>query len=272
MTINEHKKYSNNEKKIKFAIGIMFVIPIIYCLFLIYDKSNVSLKTNNIKVNLGVNAKEEIFVREIEGNTYSSEELNIMGYQDFDYAQAMSFVLNKAKASSYGIDGMDLNGLTLKEHLVNLNTVCYLENINPGVALAQQVLETSIYEYKYMTTTSDGQVVEKKSVVKPSDYNFAGIGAVDSGKTCNSFSNDYEGQLAQIQHLKAYASTEPLNTELVDPRFGFVTRGKASTVAGLSKAWASNENYGNKIAQLYTDLMNHVIDEDLIKEYKDKTF
>lgn len=230
------------------------------------------IKTSTVvKVNVA-NAKEEVFVREVNGSTYNADTLSIMGYEPLDYAQAMSFVLTKAKSSPYGIDEMNFNGITLEEHIVNLNKVCYLEDINPGVMLAQQVLETSIFIYKYKTTSPSGEVVERKSVVKPSDYNFAGIGAVDSGNSCNSFKDNYEGQLAQAQHLKAYASTEDLNTELVDPRFEYVKRGKATTVAGLSKAWASNENYGEHITNLYTELLNHKVDEDLVKEYKNKIY
>lgn len=230
------------------------------------------IKTSTVvKVNVE-SAKKQVFVREVSDSTYSADSLSIMGYEPLDYAQAISFVLTKAKSSPYGIEGMDFNDMTLEEHIINLNKVCYLEDINPGVMLAQQVLETSIFTYKYKTTSANGEVVEIKSVVKPSDYNFAGIGAIGDGKSCNSFKDNYEGQLAQAQHLKAYASTEDLNTELVDPRFQYVERGKATKVAGLSKEWANNEVYGEHITSLYTDLLNHKVDEDLVKEYSDKIY
>ena len=52
-------------------------------------------------------------------------------------------------------------------------------------------------------------------------------------------------QLAE--HLKAYASLEPLVQDTVDPRFRFVTRGIAPLVDQLSGRWSSDPNYGQKI-------------------------
>lgn len=224
-----------------------------------------------VKVDVA-SPKKEVFIREVDGSTYNEESLNIMGYEPLDYAQAMSFVLTKAKSSPYTIEDMDFNGITLEEHIVNLNKVCYLENINPGVMLSQQVLETSIFIYKHQKPDKNGNIIDAKSVVKPSDYNYAGIGAVDKGNGCNSFKDNYEGQLAQAQHLKAYASTDELNTPLVDPRFKYVERGKAKTLSGLSEEWASNKVYGEHIARLYTELMNHEIDEELVKKYQHKIY
>ena len=49
-----------------------------------------------------------------------------------------------------------------------------------------------------------------------------------------------------MQHLKAYASTEPLKGECVDPRFKYVARGCAEVVEWLGqkenlqgKGWAT---------------------------------
>ena len=243
----------NGKKICTLIIGVTLIAGSIVVGVLNSTKDSTVVKSN---VNT---SKQNVFVREVDGSTYNEHTLNIMGYEPFDYAQAMSFILSQAKLSSHGIDGMNFNGITLEEHIINLNNVCYLEDVNPNIMLAQQMLETGYYGYV-------------GSVVTPSDYNFAGIGAIDSGNGCNGFKDNYEGQLAQAQHLKAYASTEDLNTELVDPRFEFVERGKATTVAGLSKAWASNENYGEHITKLYTDMLNHEVDEDLVRQYKDKIY
>lgn len=76
-----------------------------------------------------------------------------------------------------------------------------------------------------------GQVSEEQC-------NFAGIGAVNSGGAGASFSSVREGVRAQVQHLKAYASTDQLENECVDPRFDLVERGVATTLTGLNGRWA----------------------------------
>ncbi|MEL7244228.1 MAG: cell wall hydrolase, partial [Cyanobacteria bacterium J06573_2] len=58
------------------------------------------------------------------------------------------------------------------------------------------------------------------------------------------------GVRAHIQHLKAYASLEPLAQENVDPRFRFVTRGIAPLVTDLSGRWEADLQYGDKIVAL----------------------
>lgn len=243
----------NGKKICTLIIGVTLITGSIFAVTLKTSKNSTVVKINT------TTTKQSAFVREVDGITYGAEDLNIMGYEPLDYVQTMSFILSKAKLSSHGINGMDFNGMTLEEHIVNLNNVCYLEDVNPNIMLAQQILETGIYGYV-------------GSVVKPSDYNYAGIGALDKGSGCNTFKDNYEGQLAQAQHLKAYASTEPLNTELVDPRFEYVKRGKATTVAGLSQAWASNPDYGKDIARVYSELFNHETNEGLVREYKDKIY
>ena len=70
----------------------------------------------------------------------------------------------------------------------------------------------------------------------------------------NSFDTPQLGIRAQIQHLKAYASTEDLKNECIDPRFKYVARGYAEYVEWLGqkenpvgKGWAAGAGYGAKI-------------------------
>lgn len=206
---------------------------------------------------------------------YTADNISIMGFSELDYMKAMSFILTKGSESPYGIEAINFNGLTIEEHLANLNAAAYCENIDPIVMLCQQILETSIYMYKCKTPDEDGNMIDKISVVKASDYNFAGIGATDGDgrKNVNSFLSNAEGQLAQAQHLKAYASDEDVNTILVDRRFNHVeNRGDANTISGLSARWASNEGYGNHIARLYNQYLEHDTDTELVKKYYGKKF
>ena len=51
------------------------------------------------------------------------------------------------------------------------------------------------------------------------------MGVTSNGMRGNSFDTPQLGIRAQVQHLKAYASTVDLKNECVDPRFKYVTRG-----------------------------------------------
>ena len=71
------------------------------------------------------------------------------------------------------------------------------------------------------------------------------------------------GIRAQVQHLKAYASSDDLNQECIDERFGYVTRETAPYVEWLEiqenpygSGWAAGENYGSKLREILSDLKN----------------
>lgn len=85
--------------------------------------------------------------------------------------------------------------------------------------------------------------------------NFGGLGAVNSGGAGESFASVREGLRAQVQHLKAYASSEELVNECIDPRFDLVERGSASTVFDLGGRWAwPGDGYGDAIMAVIKDL------------------
>ena len=121
---------------------------------------------------------------------------------------------------------------------------CEAEGVRADVAFTQAMKETGFLRYG--------------GAVKIDQYNFAGIGATDDGGTPASFETVRLGVRAQVQHLKAYASSEPLNNECVDPRFGLVRRRTATYVEWLGiqenpsgKGWASAKNYGYSIIYDY---------------------
>ena len=93
--------------------------------------------------------------------------------------------------------------------------------------------------------------------VSPQQYNFCGLGAVGGGEPGCSFPDVRTGIRAQVQHLKAYASTEPLKNTCVDPRFQYVERGCAKYVEYLGiqenpkqKGWATDPGYGTKLLNI----------------------
>ena len=94
--------------------------------------------------------------------------------------------------------------------------------------------------------------------VEPEQCNFAGIGATGGGAKGASFPDVTTGIRAQVQHLKAYASDEPLNKTCVDPRFSYVKRCAAIYVEWLGvhenptgAGWATGLNYGYSLRDDY---------------------
>lgn len=107
------------------------------------------------------------------------------------------------------------------------------EGVNYDIAFCQMCVETSFLRFP--------------GDIKPTQNNFAGLGGVGTGPEGATFPSARIGVRAHIQHLKAYASLEPLVHELVDPRFRFVTRGVAPLVGQLSGRWSADLQYGDKI-------------------------
>ncbi|MCL6436009.1 MAG: glucosaminidase domain-containing protein, partial [Leptolyngbyaceae cyanobacterium HOT.MB2.61] len=108
-----------------------------------------------------------------------------------------------------------------------------IEGINYDIAFSQMCLETN-----YLRFGGD---------IRPEQNNFAGLGSAGGASEFAAFPSARIGIRAHIQHLKAYANTEPLVQELVAPRFRFVTRGIAPLVRQLSGRWAADPQYGDKI-------------------------
>jgi hypothetical protein len=110
------------------------------------------------------------------------------------------------------------------------------EGVNHDTAFAQMCLETGFLRYGGLVT--------------PDMNNFCGLGALGPGQPGEVFPNPRTGVRAHIQHLKAYATVEPLNGELVDPRYKWVKFGSSPAIHGLSGAWAADKSYGDKISAI----------------------
>jgi hypothetical protein len=101
-------------------------------------------------------------------------------------------------------------------------------------------------------------------VVRASQYNYAGIGAVGNSKKNkgNSFQSPEQGVRAHIQHLYAYATKKPLpaDEKVVDPRFKYVTRGIAPAWQDLNGRWAvPGKGYGEEILNLYSRMIQTLV-------------
>jgi len=124
------------------------------------------------------------------------------------------------------------------------------EGVNHDIAFAQMILETGFLRFG--------------GDVRPEQNNFAGLGAIGGGVPGLSFPEPRIGVRAHIQHLKGYASTEPLNQELVNPRFRYLVMlnriGSAPTIHGLTGAWAMDPEYCAKIISILNRLFDFSFD------------
>ena len=177
-------------------------------------------------------------------NVVSTKYYTIMGDTTVTISQMVRYF--NSSGASYPAQELQGGGAG------NLETFCQIyleeaqaEGVRAEVAFAQAMKETGWLRFG--------------GIVRIDQFNFAGIGAVDGNAqgNCASFRDVRTGVRAQIQHLKAYASTEPLNNGCEDPRFNLVLRGVAPYVEWLGikenpqgAGWASAANYGIDIVNM----------------------
>ncbi|MCX6281446.1 MAG: glucosaminidase domain-containing protein [Bacteroidetes bacterium] len=132
-------------------------------------------------------------------------------------------------------DAVMVNRL-VKVYIIEANR----EGVNYEVAFCQMCLETGFLKF-------EGSVSKYQ-------HNYCGLGCVDMFSGGDWFSSMEEGVRAHIQHLKAYASSEPVKSPVVDPRFSNVKRGSVKVVTELTGKWAADPDYGHKISTLVSRL------------------
>ena len=94
------------------------------------------------------------------------------------------------------------------------------------------------------------------NLVQANQCNFGGVGATGPGNPGYTFSSVREGLRVQAQHLKAYATTEPLNNPCIDPRFNLVSRGCAPKTTDLNGRWAvPGKGYGEGLNAIVLDVL-----------------
>lgn len=111
-----------------------------------------------------------------------------------------------------------------------------LEGVNYDIAFAQMCLETDFLSFNTRP--------------EPQAFNFGGLRTAADPHKEQGFDSMRMGVRAHVQHLKAYASQEPLVQEVIDPRFHAVRRGIAPSVRHLSGRWSIDAQYGDKIIAL----------------------
>ena len=116
------------------------------------------------------------------------------------------------------------------------------EGVCPEVLYAQVMKETGYLRFG--------------NLVQANQCNFGGVGATGPGNPGYTFSSVREGLRVQAQHLKAYATTEPLNNPCIDPRFNLVSRGCAPKTTDLNGRWAVPcKGYGEGLNAIVLDVL-----------------
>ena len=116
------------------------------------------------------------------------------------------------------------------------------EGVCPEVLYAQGIKETGYLRFG--------------NLVQANQCNFGGVGATGPGNPGYTFSSVREGLRVQTQHLKAYATTEPLNNPCIDPRFNLVSRGCAPKTTDLNGRWAvPGKGYGEGLNAIVLDVL-----------------
>lgn len=204
----------------------------------IFKKLNIALLSLGIMCSgIFVNIKNT----EVSAATpkQSSVNKNIMGTSTLTSYQMASYVLKHNPDNIKLMQGVSI--LKLAQMYLEEGAK---EGVRGDVAFAQSIKETGYFSYE-------------GSAVSPKQNNYGGIGATGGKVKGNSFKSPRIGVRAQIQHLKAYASKQPLKQSLVDPRFHLVSkRGSITTFPGLHGKWAMQKggNYGTEILRLHSKM------------------
>lgn len=177
------------------------------CAFLAVDdnlKKIAKAEANTIKEHFGI----------IAGGLTDHAGLSIMGESVATEAQLLAYMAanNPAALEEFA----DLPGLYLEEGET--------EGVRGDAAFCMSCKETGFYKFG--------------GDVKKEQNNFCGLGATGGGNPGHSFETHRLGVRANIQHLKAYGSREPLVNECIDARFKYVNRGVALTFEELAGKWA----------------------------------
>lgn len=179
---------------------------------------------------------------------------SIVGEAVATAAQMVAYI--KAKRPGVEQSVIDMIPLYLSEGLT--------EGIAGDIAFAQSCVETGNFAFPQDTCK-----------VTLAQNNFAMMGVVAADSKGESFATPQIGIRAQIQHLKAYANSDALRGECVDPRFKYVVRGSAPYVEWLGqqenpngKGWATAKGYGDRILAVLAEIRGTKAAEDKPAEDK----
>jgi hypothetical protein len=151
-------------------------------------------------------------------------------------------------------------GATLQQLATMFVTEGNRYNVRGDIAFAQSIVETAWFNYP-----DYGQV-------RPTDNNFAGIGACDSCGTGFGFSSALSGVRAQLQLLRNYADASSRTTNIPDPPVPelwgsnpttaaynfdhYFAKGDAPLWNNMGNGnWATAPNYATVVLSIYNQML-----------------
>ena len=178
-----------------------------------------------------------------DGSSMTGYEGLIMSPAFSSYQIAATHYLKTVGDYSYPTNSYKEKGAaSISEFCKILYEEASAEGVCPEVLYAQVMKETGYLQFG--------------NLVQPDQCNFGGLGATGPGHPGYTFASVREGLRAQVQHLKAYATTEPLINSCIDPRFSFVPRGCAPKTTDLNGRWAvPGIGYGESLNAIISDLL-----------------
>ncbi len=162
----------------------------------------------------------------------------IIGDSECSVAQLKEFLLSKNRSPKINVDIDTFCDYWIEEGKI--------EGVRGDIAFCQACHETGYFNYG--------------GLVVPSQNNYGGIGATNNSAVGKGawFDTPQLGVRASIQHLKSYASTEPLKQACIDPRYNLVKpHGKAPYFEDLGGKWAYPGYNKSKYSSLAEALRNH---------------
>ncbi len=203
--------------------------------------------TYNVHVYVTTTNEVQSFMYSGTKAVTAAKYYTIMGESTVTVAQMVAYY--KSSGKSYPAIYASKGAPTLDDFCRLYMEEAKAEGVRAEVAFTQAMKETGWLQFG--------------GIVQSWQCNFAGIGALDGNATgnCATFPDVRTGIRAQIQHLKAYGSTEPLRNVCVDPRFNLVRRGVAPYVEYLGIndypvgiGWATAKGYGFDIVKMIRTL------------------
>lgn len=157
----------------------------------------------------------------------------------------------EAMVSQYNEQNVEYpSGILTEGGAPDIDTFCEIivEEADAEGVRGEVVYEQAMLETGWLQFGGDASAAQ---------FNFSGLGTTGGGVAGNSFPDVRTGIRAQVQHLKAYASSEELNQACVDNRFDYVARESAPYVEWLGiqenpygGGWAAGKDYGYKLRNL----------------------
>lgn len=202
------------------------------------DKQQTKEQNTDDKTDENTESSSEDTVQE----TIAEGQYPIMGTSPVTADQLVSYF--KSAGVTYPTEELGRGGADSIETFATMYCEeAAAEGVRPEVAFVQTMKETGWLQF-------GGDVSVEQ-------FNFAGLGTTGGGVPGNSYPDVRTGIRAQIQHLKAYATTDPLNQECVDERYEYVLKGCAPYVEWLGQkenpagtGWATAEKYGYSIVDM----------------------